>query len=338
MLYIDIKYANLLSTRLEQFKVKKTSPYLANCRCPFCGDSDWSKRKARGYVMAKKDRVLFYCHNCGTSVTIGSLLKEVNPTLYNEYRLETFAESRGVPVPEVVDANPLERFRARMLVDQSNSMLLKFSELGKSHPARKYLAHRKIPESKWDRLRYAPGFVEWTNLQSLPSELKMKEHPRLVMPLLDRNGRMFGYQGRSFDPKESLRYITIMLDTEQPKLFGLDKIDEGKPVYVLEGPLDSLFVENSLAMAGADVSYDHLPKNSVFVYDNEPRSKAIVKKIERCISDGYSVVIFPSTVNQKDINDMVLDGLKSCDVQSFIENNTYQGIDASVALREWKRV
>ena len=71
--YIDIKFLNLLSTRLPKFKRK--SDNLFNFRCPHCGDSQKSASKARGFVYRKKNDMFFKCHNCGMGQTLGNLIK-----------------------------------------------------------------------------------------------------------------------------------------------------------------------------------------------------------------------------------------------------------------------
>jgi len=146
---------------------------------------------------------------------------------------------------------------------------------------------------------------------------------------------MFGFQGRSLAPKAKLRYITVMLDNAKPKVFGLESLDETQEVYVTEGPFDSTFLRNAIAMCGSDVDLSCYDYRWVFVYDNEPRSREIVSKISKTIDQGFKVVIFPKTVTQKDLNDMVLAGH---DVQKMVESNTYQGLEAKLKLNEWKKV
>ena len=90
-MYTEIKYLNLLSTRLEKFKQKKD--YLWNFRCPLCGDSERNRNKARGFVFQLKGKLLYKCHNCGVSLPLDRLIEHVDPVLYKEYRMEKFEES-----------------------------------------------------------------------------------------------------------------------------------------------------------------------------------------------------------------------------------------------------
>ena len=344
MLWIDVKYANMLSLRLEKFKLKKHSPYLAQCRCPFCGDSDWSKNKTRGYIVEKSGKMFFFCHNCGKSTVFARLLQEVDQRLYDEYRLERLKELGGSDKREI-DPTPfksdMSRFAKRRYEGSDLlKQIKKISSLPAGHPAKVYVEKRGIPHNTHYRLYYAPKFVEWAQ-QAAPDKLhKMKEHPRLIIPLIDRAGRLFGFQGRSFDKKDPMRYITIMMDEEQVKVFGLDHVDLSKDTFILEGPLDSLFCPNALAMAGADVDVtSFMPKeNAIFVYDNEPRNKAIVQKIEDRIEAGYKVVIFPSQAVSKDINDMILNkDFELTELSGMLYRNTVSGVEARLRMMEWKR-
>ena len=106
--------------------------------------------------------------------------------------------------------------------------------------------------------------------------------------------------GRSLNPKSKLRYITIIYDETKPKLFGLDKVDLSSPTYITEGPLDSLFIPNAIAMCGSDVHLgDWGISNRVWVYDNEPRNPQIVDRIRRTIDSGDPVVIWPKGIGQR---------------------------------------
>jgi len=148
---------------------------------------------------------------------------------------------------------------------------------------------------------------------------------------------LIGVQGRSFDPNCDLRYITIMLDDKHPKIFNLDDCDRTKTHYIFEGPIDSMFVQNSIAMAGGSIDWNFVNENSVFVYDNEPRSVETIKKISKVIDKNYKVVIFPEYISEKDINDMILRH-KNIDIQSMLRQNISSGLESKILLTAWKRV
>ena len=127
-----------------------------------------------------------------------------------------------------------------------------------------------------------------------------------------------------------------MLEDDAPKIYGLDNIKTGETVYVTEGPFDSTFISNSIAMCGADGDVNKWGiTNPVWIYDNEPRNRQIVERLATTINRGDRVVIFPKNILEKDINDMYLSGQN---VQRVVESNIYQGLEAKLKLQDWKRV
>ena len=157
----------------------------------------------------------------------------------------------------------------------------------------------------------------------------------MVIPFRDETGEVFAAQGRAFG-KETPKYLTVKFE-DKPKIFGLDRIDISRRFYFVEGPIDSYFVDNCLAVAGAD--FEHLPftgEGMTIVLDNEPRSREIIKRMEKLIDRYYALVIWPDIITQKDINDMVLAGHK--DIQETINSNTFSGLTAKAKLSAWKRI
>lgn len=335
-MWIDIKYANLLSSRLEGFKIKKSNPYLSNFRCPICGDSQKNKLKTRGYLFQHKADMFFRCHNCGLSHSFGNFLKKIDVILFEEYSREVFVAKNEVR-EEIVKPDITQIVVPAHLKGNSPlKQLKKISQLPWDHPAKRYVDKRKIPTTVQYKLFYCPKFAAWTN-SIIPGKIAAsKDEPRLIIPFLKEDGTLFGYQGRSFDPKTKLRYITIMLE-EYSKIFGLDTVNKNKKVYVFEGPIDSMFIPNSIAMAGADVSLDSSFNTPVFVYDNEPRNRDIVKRIDNCIDKGYNVVIWDDTFPQKDINDMVMAGNDIEHIKIILDKRTFSGLAAKTELMTWKR-
>ena len=328
-----------MSGQLQQFK-RKNNVY--NFRCPYCGDSKKDKFKARGYLLEKKGNYNYFCHNCGISRKFSKFLQENNGELYQQYSLEKLKESG---VPEVKkDIDTITQPKAFPDYLRSGSPLRtikKISQLAWDHPAKKYVLDRKIPNESHSKLYYCPRFYSWTNTL-IPNKFKdtIKDEPRLIIPFIDENNKLFGYQGRSFQKDNKFRYITIMLDETKPKIFGLENIDVSKKVYVVEGPLDSCFVDNCLAMAGSDLSFVAVGDKYVsatMVYDNEPRSIEIVKKIEKAINRHQHVVIWPEGIKSKDINDMIMSGMSKADIKLIIEQNTYKDLQATMALSKWRK-
>ena len=329
MSFVDTKYIGLVSVRLQKFSKKKENLY--TFRCPYCGDSQKNKNKTRGYIYQVKTNHNFKCHNCGVSKSFTNFLKDQDIVLHDQYIMERYKNNMtglrsNTPNPVVKSSKP--KFTKK------DFDLQRISELNKEHPARAYLFKRKLPEKCFRDLYYCDKFKRWTNEQKYTFNDLDNDESRIIIPLRDRN-KIFGFQGRSLNPKNKLRYITIMLDEEAPKIYGLERINKSNAIYIVEGPFDSLFLENCVAMAGADLDLRSFGwSNYICVYDNEPRSREIVNRISKSIDRGDKVVIWPKHIQQKDINDMYLAGHN---VQNLVESNTYQGLKAKAQLIGWKR-
>jgi len=333
--FVDLHYATLLSNRLERFRVRSTNPYKINFRCPACGDSQTSRTKARGWLLEKDNTFHFYCHNCGASQSFSYFLKSVDNLVYNDYISEKFVKKVSEKQPE---KTAIEKTKFEKPVFNTNPLkkLKKISQLDVNHPLKKYIMKRGIPPEHHYRMFYAQKFKTWIN-SVIPNKFENvgKDEPRLVIPFVDKKGKVFGVSARGFDPK-GMRYITIMFD-DRPKIFGLDKVDFNKRYFVVEGALDSMFLSNAVAMAGAEGSTAALQNitNATFVFDAEPRNKEIHKRMEKIIRNGNKICIWPSDVPAKDINEMVLAGANN--VEEIICNNTYTSLEANLKLMAWRK-
>ena len=319
----------MVSPRLSLFTKKKAD--LFNFRCPYCGDSKKRKNKARGYLFKIKNDFVYKCHNCGVGRTLSNFLKDQDSFLYDQYVMEKFKDGRtgkGTTVP-----NPKFNFKAPVF-RKNGINLEKISDLNTSHPAREYLEKRGIKDL--DYFYYCPKFKAWTNQQKKTFDNLRQDSPRIIIPFRDKDGKLFGYQGRSLAPTARMRYITIMLDEDKPKIFGQDRINYEKPIYIVEGPFDSTFIQNSVAMGGSDVDIRTFGwSDYIWVYDNEPRNREIVNRISKSIDRGDKVVIWPNNIQEKDINDMYLTGH---DVQKLVECNVYHKLEANLRFNNWKKI
>ena len=319
---VDSKYIGIISSRLQKFKRVKSDLY--NFRCPICGDSQKNKSKTRGYLYSVKADMNFRCHNCGASMTLSNFLKEIDPVIHKQYVFERFKggkTGRGTVVEEPKFNFEPPKFKPK--VD-----LPKASE---NPQAKQYLENRKLDSTKF---YYTDKFKAWSNSHKHTFDDLTYDEPRIIIPLIYQN-TLIGFQGRSLGPNK-VKYITVMLNEEAPKVYGMDQIEKGRSVYVVEGPFDATFINNSIALCGSDGDLEHFEAyDFIYAYDNEPRNKEIVGRIERCIRDNKRVVIWPNTIREKDINDMVLAGH---DVQSVVESNVYHGLKAKLQFNTWKRI
>ena len=319
---VDSKYINLISSRLQKFKRVKSNLY--NFRCPICGDSKKNKSKTRGYLYAIKANVNFKCHNCGSSMSLSNFLKTLDPTVHKQYAFEKFKD--GHTGRNFVVEEPEFKFEAPKFAPKVN--LPRASEIP---TAKLYLEKRGLDPTKF---YYTDKFKAWVNTLVEKFDNIEYDEPRIIIPLIYEN-QLIGFQGRALGPN-SVKYITIMLQENAPKVYGIDKINEKEPIYIVEGPFDSHFVDNAVAMAGSDL--DIRPFNwsdYIWVFDNEPRNREVVNRISKTIDRGDKVVIWPNNISEKDINDMKLSGH---DVQTVIKSNTYTGLEAKLKFNIWKKV
>ena len=320
---IDSKYIGLVSSRLQKFKRVKAD--LFNFRCPICGDSQKHKNKARGYFYQVKTNTNYKCHNCGASMSFNNFLKQIDSTLHKQYTMEKFKEGFTgrnfvVDEPKLEFTKPI--FRKKIDLPRASEVPV----------AKNYLEKRNLDASQF---YFAAKFKEWTNTQKHTFDTIGRDESRIIIPMYDTDKNLIGFQGRSLGPN-SVKYITVMLQDEAPKLFGLDKIDDTKPIYITEGPFDSTFLENSVAMCGSDLDIGSFGWSSyIWVFDNEPRNREIIERINKTIERGDQIVIWPSNIHEKDINDMVLSGHN---VKSIVESNTYSSLQAKIKFNIWKKV
>lgn len=347
MLYIDQKYVSLLGPRLRNFKQKKD--YLWNFSCPVCGDSSKNKLKARGYIYRTKQDLFVKCHNCAYGASVGNFIKYVDPNLYDQYVLERYKDGAtgrmshkdvSKPTNDIFKDQNVSRLKLSPIVDETLETLKSVDVLPDGHPVKDWVAKRMIPEDKWNLLYFAPQFKKFTNsITPKFAEPIKDDHPRLIIPFFNEHGKMIAFQARAFG-EETPKYYTIKVNDDVEKIYGVERVDFSKTVYVVEGPIDSLFLPNAIAVSGAsfDTPYiQGLKTIATIVMDNEPRSKEITKLLDKYIDEGYNVALFPETIAQKDINDMILSGMTCNEIVEMINTNTHCGIEAKLKFTEWKK-
>lgn len=330
--FIDRKYLLLISPKLKLFSQKKTDLY--NFRCPICGDSQKDKNKCRGYIFRRKDDYFYRCHNCGASHNFYNFLEKVQPSIIKEYSIERYRnEEPQKEEPSVELAKIKPTFKKKL-------KLKTISELPDTHLAKRYCLDRKIPEDSLHNLYYAPDFKKFVDDLGIDKKNLIEDDKRLVIPFFDKDNNLVALQGRTLT-NSSMRYITVKMSDENAKFFGIDKINEDEKIYVVEGPIDSLFLDNAIATADSNLVragdvFDK--KNIVLVFDNEPRNKEIVKVLDKAIEDHYNVVIWPEMIESKDINDMILEGFSVDEIKDIIEKNTFVNLRAKMEFINWKKV
>ena len=337
-LFTDLKYLKLISTRLPMFKQK--SERLYNCRCILCGDSSKKKNKTRGYFYVAKNDLFYKCHNCSASMHFGSFLKQLDGMQYSQYVMERYNEGLPMNKPH---QNIEDKFRMpEPVFEKSEETLLdklldRLDTLPEDNEAVQFCLKRKIPKEKFNQLYFIKNMKDIVQLSDKYKDKITTEEPRLVIPFYNDIGQLSGVTCRALRG-ESLRYILIKIKDDESLIFGLNEVDKTKPIHVVEGPLDSLFLPNAIAVGGTSfgkMETTGLPKDKlIMIVDNQPRNKDVAKVLDKIIDRQYNVVIWPQTISEKDINEMVLGGR---DPVKIINKNVFSGLTAKMKFTEWKR-
>lgn len=341
--FIDKKFINLVSGQLERFTWKKDN--LANCRCPICGDSVKNKVKARGFFFEKQGDYFYKCHNCNIGLNLYNFLDKVSPSLTKEYTLEKWKD--GKPQRTIKKKNKDMVFKKKPKKNYTLE-LPSVAELPPNHVCRQFVELRKIPKEAWSNLYYTDNFSSWVKTVN-PEIANLEQDARLVIPILDHKGRMTGAQGRVIgvasdrNSRRSSRYITIKVEGQENKTwYGMDRLNKDGVVYVVEGPLDSLFIPNCVATVGMSDTMnipDYIKNRSIiFVLDNEPRNSQVIYTMEKLVKDNKKICVWPDSIKVKDINDMIMAGYSSKEIINTINENAVSGLEAQIRINKWKKI
>ena len=342
MLSVDSKYVRLMSFRLRNFKQK--NDYLWNFSCPICGDSKKNKTKARGYVYRKLNDLFYTCHNCGAGLSLGNFIKHVDENLYKEYSLEryTSGKSNNSKIANtVLNITPTRFDKLEKAKTFEHAEWL--SKLPSEHFCLEYLKHRKIDKTHYERLLFTQNYRQFVDALIPNHGKQLIDDARLVIPFYDEYDELIAVSGRALVTSDkTLRYVTIRTKESNDKLvYGLDRIDRTKDVYIVEGPLDSLFINNCIASGDANLTLAAKSISAgkkILIFDNEPRNKEVMKLMQNAIKSDHYVVIWPDNMIGKDINEMIMNGRTQTEIQSIISSNTFKGLEAQAKFTFWKKV
>ena len=333
---IQHQFINRLANSLRNFKWKGNGE--ANFSCPVCGDSETNKLKARGYLLVKENLYRYYCHNCNFSAKFSFFLKTINSSLFHEYQRELI---KGNSVEEPMKTKalkpkpiPSEQISSTKIIDA-----LSIDQLSNSHEAKEYILRRQIPEKYHKKLFYIENFGNWVRQYYDPNYAGGNDE-RIIIPFYNGRKKLVAFQGRALSGNTRLRYITIKLNEKAPKIFNYDQVDTSRKIYIVEGPIDAMFLPNAIAIAGSDVSktLDKLNFDFVFVADREPRNPEIIKKIANMIDRKYKVALLPDSMPGKDINEYILNGYTASQIVSMIDRFTFEGLQATFQLKMWQKI
>jgi len=337
----------MVSSRLRNFKQKDTN--LFNMSCPFCGDSQTNKLKARGYIFAKENNLIFKCHNCGVGTNVGNFIKHVDPSLHGEYVLEKYKSGTGTAntyhrkssdTPRIVTSPPKFGHIKKRSIFEHGAWL---NDLPSGHFCLNYVENRLIPQEHYDKLLFTSNYKAFCDALIPDHDKKLIEDARLVIPFFNYQNELVAVSGRALETSDrTLRYVTMRTnDSDNKLIYGMDRVDLNERVYIVEGPIDSLFLKNCVASGDANLSLtakNIQAKKITLVFDNEKRNKEVCKLIENAIKSNHDVVIWPDNIEGKDINEMILNGFSSSEIQEIIDSNTFFGLEAIAKLTFWKKL
>lgn len=327
-IHADFKYLQQISHQLRNFK--ELEPFKANFSCPLCGDSKRVKWKARGYVYVYQGKTFFKCQNCGEAKSFSSFLRYVDEHLWSDWRKESLNEEPNYTfsqVPKVISVKK-ERYEA----------MVPILDLPEDHIARLYVQSRKIPKSRHPLLCYTENFKALVEEVFPGKGGRYPEDERLVLPMFNQSREMIAVTGRSMNGSP-IRYATAK-STDQKCFYGLERMDVTKPVLVVEGPIDSLFLPNSVAVCHAELGMfgRSFPSvKSILVFDNEPNNPQIVKNMEKAVTEGQTVCVWNDCPHKgKDVNEMIQNGADLRGIVQFILQNSYGGLKARERMIKWR--
>lgn len=329
--------AQEISRTFERQKIISLNPIKINFRCPYCGDSATNSSKTRGWFYEYENHLRYGCFNCNYNLPIGTYLKENYPEYYRSW----VRDKRGVTDTEQQKEADLEK--KLFSIDRKKIKELEYCEridlLSENHPARKYLVNRKIPQENLHLFYFTK---EWKKLANWFGETetynKVDPEPRIVIPFWDNDG-IEVIQGRAVRDIDEIRYITVKRNEESLKIFGRERVKQGD-VFIFEGPIDSTFINNAIAIAGGQLDPSVVPyKNRrVWVLDNENRSTDTMNRYQKLIDEGERIVIWDKCLwKSKDVNDMIIEeGATPESMLDYLKNNIVSGLRAENRFSRWR--
>jgi hypothetical protein len=284
------------------------------------------------------------CHNCGASTSLGNFIKQLDVGLFKEYIMERYkdGEHNNKQFAQKTFNIPSPRFD-KLSKELSYENAERCDKLPEGHFCLEYLKRRKIPLDKYKLLWYTSNYRKFVDEIYPEHDKKLSEDKRLIIPFYDEYNVLQAVSGRALETsEEKLRYVTVRTTKNENKLvYGCDRIILSQKVLLVEGPIDSLFLNNCLASGDANLSLTAKSieaKDLVLVFDNEPRNKDIVKMMGVAIKSGHKIVIWPETMSGKDINEFVMNGKTPDDIDSIISSNTFSNIQAQLRFNQWKKI
>lgn len=343
--FLQKSWVSQLSSRVDNFKWVKENT--ANFRCPICGDSSTKKQKARGYVYQIKANWAYKCHNCGASMSFKNFLKDNFRDMYEDMMKDAFKSKMGSDsvLDELPDTPKQKNTTPKAYQCGSKQIMdaVRADLLPDSHDGVIYLHSRKIPPKALNRLYVVENFAKWVRSLNVGYDwMNLPRDSRIIIPIWSEDGMaLVGCQARAIY-ETSLRYVTLKFDTTSSKIFGREALNKSTPSFVLEGPIDSFFIPNSVALCGGDVVDSNLgfldKDKTIVVLDNEPRNADTISRMHKAVELGFRVCVWKAMPSRyKDINAMVLGGFTPNQIIKQIQEHSFSGLGAKLQIASWSK-
>lgn len=340
-LHIDMQWMNRISVGLQRFKKVKSNTWC--CRCPVCGDSKTDSKKTRFFFYVRKQSMNVMCHNCGYSRSFFMFMKEHNASQFEDYKRETLFDTFTQSSERATQANTLIQEEKPVVATTGGITMAEFATLATNmqdlpltHAASTFLQKRAFTGREMSRLFYTDDFkAVAARLNPEAGKNLINGEPRILIPFVNPRGTIEIFQGRALKDSK-MKYITIKEHDDVEKIYGAYHLDPTQTSYCVEGPIDSLFVDNCIATCDANLIRSTA---DVLIFDNQCRNKEVCRYMEQAIEEGRSLVIWPhSPVKKIDINDMIKMGMSRKGLMEVIEQSTFKGLTAKMKFMQWKRL
>ena len=320
-----------------------------NFSCPYCGDSRSDVRKKRGNLYL--DSLRFHCFNCGHSTGINRFLSDFNEELSNEDKIAVHEIQQNAKKFEKRVSSSQSSMSMTLLDKLAIPKDILFKQLGIISPykdvtASNYLKSRMINIKDWKYFAYNPLTKELYILNTSPldrvigfqiRQLDPKSHKqRYTSSRLtkiysdvfnkDINGiveRLLLKEplGQKYiEEEDGVENIVANLD-RLSGIFNIMNVNLSQPLTIMEGPIDSLAIANSIALQSAakhlDGFFDEV-ENVRYLFDNDKTGKEMslkkMKNHKKVFLWGQYLDMIKSKTNIKDINDLQKQNLFNIDI------------------------
>lgn len=301
-----------------------------NAECPVCKEGKSAGRSRRLFYFPHKGYL--FCHNCSKSWRPFEWVREVT-TLSIPEILKRNSEKSGEVYQSIQKYTKIPVETDKLVIPDLPENSIDLTDFTQTE----FYKDNKFVKLALEYCRSRRLLTATNSCKKFYISLEDRVHKnRLVIPFYGDNNKIICYQTRALTSKQFPKYLTKFGEKE---LFGLNNIDASIPyVFVFEGPIDSMFVKNGIAMASLAPTEKQLQQlnnligfEPIFVFDNDKNNKQTAKKIEKYIKDKKKIFIWPKEFSKfKDFNEICCN-LELDEIPwKFVQKNTAVGPEALI--------